>query len=95
MKSNGQRLKTVLENKLSRRRAGQGSAERARVLQHSTHAPEEMADGYWNRQPPQNPSAGVLKRPRSDYGMCPALICEEFLHIHFYMFNLMIYELRV
>ena len=56
---------------------------------------EAMADGYWNRQPPQIPSAGVLKRPRSDYGKCHALISEEFLRINLCIFNLMIYELRV
>ncbi|XP_057469215.1 RNA-binding protein 2-like [Actinidia eriantha] len=33
-----------------------------------------MADGYWNRQPPQNPSAGVLKRPRSDYDLPPSMM---------------------
>ncbi|XP_077248637.1 nucleic acid/nucleotide binding protein [Tasmannia lanceolata] len=28
-----------------------------------------MADGYWNRQPPLNPSAAMPKRPRSDYDL--------------------------
>uniref|UniRef100_A0A5B6Z716 Putative Nucleotide binding,nucleic acid binding n=1 Tax=Davidia involucrata TaxID=16924 RepID=A0A5B6Z716_DAVIN len=28
-----------------------------------------MADAYWNRQPPLHPSAGMLKRPRSDYDL--------------------------
>ena len=29
---------------------------------------EEMADGYWNGQPSLHTSAGLLKRPRYDYG---------------------------
>ncbi|KAL7245952.1 hypothetical protein ACSBR2_001141 [Camellia fascicularis] len=33
----------------------------------------EMGDSYWNRQQPVNPSvAGMLKRPRSDYGLPPS-----------------------
>ncbi|KAJ7969835.1 RNA-binding protein like [Quillaja saponaria] len=28
-----------------------------------------MADGFWNRQQPLLPSAGMLKRPRTDYDM--------------------------
>ncbi|KAA8537878.1 hypothetical protein F0562_027542 [Nyssa sinensis] len=31
--------------------------------------PGDMADGYWNRQQPLQPSAGMLKRPRLDYGV--------------------------
>ncbi|CAL5386488.1 unnamed protein product [Camellia sinensis] len=32
-----------------------------------------MGDSYWNRQQPVNPSvAGMLKRPRSDYGLPPS-----------------------
>lgn len=27
-----------------------------------------MGDAYWNRQAPMHQSAGLLKRPRSDYG---------------------------
>ncbi|KAK3030365.1 hypothetical protein RJ639_038321, partial [Escallonia herrerae] len=31
----------------------------------------EMGDGYWNRQPPVHPSAGMLKRPRAEYDLPP------------------------
>jgi len=31
-----------------------------------------MADGYWNQQQHLNPSAGMLKRPRSDYDLQPS-----------------------
>ncbi|KAA8546545.1 hypothetical protein F0562_002716 [Nyssa sinensis] len=31
-----------------------------------------MADGYWNRQPHLHPSAGMFKRPRSDYDLPPS-----------------------
>lgn len=40
---------------------------------------EEMADGYWNQQQHLNPSAGMLKRPRSDYGKLHSLISFEYI----------------
>ncbi|XP_057490440.1 RNA-binding protein 1-like [Actinidia eriantha] len=44
-----------------------------------------MADGYWNRQPPQNPSAGVLKRPRSDYDLPPSAMPSSAHVMHNYL----------
>ncbi|CAL5348559.1 unnamed protein product [Camellia sinensis] len=35
---------------------------------------EEMGDGYWNRQQPMHPSAGMFKRPRTDYDLPPSLV---------------------
>lgn len=48
---------------------------------------EEMADGYWNQQQQQlmNPAAGMLKRPRSDYGKLHSLISFELIYVHIYL----------
>lgn len=34
--------------------------------------PEDMADGFWNRQQHLYPSGGMLKRPRPDYDLPPS-----------------------